>query len=79
MKHPTKEELYGFPGTAVYVVPSVVLVLTNIAVALRLYVRAALTKSLWWDDAFLVLAQVCESIPRRLRGIHLADTDDPRA
>jgi len=44
-------------GTMV-VAPAILLSVSILFVALRIYVRMSITKSLWWDDAALVLSQV---------------------
>jgi hypothetical protein len=51
---------------AVYIVMSVCLGLVTLLVAIRIYTRARITKSLWWDDcesSFLLHASLFPRMP----------------
>lgn len=56
----------------VYVVMSVCFGLATLLVAIRLYTRARITKSLWWDDWISLLAWV--SLPEFLLLLFLLGT-----
>ena len=45
-------------GTAFIVLASITLIIASILVPLRIFVRVALVKSFWWDDASLLVAFV---------------------
>ena len=49
-------------GSGLFIVSVVILSIGFILVNLRFYVRARMTKNLWWDDFFILLGMVRNSI-----------------
>ena len=72
MRIPPTEVLLTFPtpnytnpetrGPALVIVNGVFIVLTVIAVALRVYTRVVITRLIGWDDIFCVLGLVRQSM-----------------